>query len=215
MWIWANNRHDRFYGDVDRILAAESTEILRKSVIEQNWNVDYSRIFTASTTKLLLVVMPDAKECPKARVRFLSDWSVSKQFLGSNARERFENEICVLRFLESKLCHFVPRLIHADPNLLEIFITNCGAAIQHLSPKKLEKIFSSFESYGVRHEDPAIRNVTYRASDGNFCVVDFERASIIDESNAPAELFRRIDNQFDCLEQKLASTLQDRACNRA
>jgi tRNA A-37 threonylcarbamoyl transferase component Bud32 len=150
--------------------------------------------------------MLDIKESRSTRVRLRSDWSVSKKFRGSNARERFENEIRVLRFLESKLCPFVPRLIHADPNLLEIVITNCGTAIQRLSPKKLEEIFSSFESYGVRHEDPAIRNVTYRASDGSFCVIDFELASIIDESNAPAQLFHRIENQFDYLGQLLTAS---------
>lgn len=162
--------------------------------------------FTAFTTKPLLVFMLVIKDSPRARVRFRPDWSVSKQFRGSNARERFENEIRVLRFLESKLCHFVPRLIQVDPSLLEIVITNCGAVIQHLSPKKLEEIFSSFESYGVRHEDPAIRNVTYRASDGSFCVIDFEHASIIDESNDPAKLFHRIDNHFYYLEQKLTAS---------
>ena len=150
-----------------------------------------------------MVFMLVLKNSPKTRVRFRSDWSVSKTFRGSNARERFENEIRVLRFLESKLCRFVPRLIHIDPDRLEVVITHCGAAIQHLSPRKLEEIFSSFESYGVRHGDPAIRNLTYRASDGSFCVIDFELASIIDESNAPAQLFRRIDKQFDDLEQML------------
>ena len=150
--------------------------------------------------------MLNIKDSPRARVRFRSGWTVSKQFRGSNARERFENEIRVLRFLESKLCHFVPRLIHADPNLLEIDITHCGAAIQHLSPRKLEEIFSSFESYGVQHGDPAIRNVTYRASDGSFCVIDFELASIIDESKAPSQLFHRIDKQFDDLEQILTTS---------
>ena len=124
------------------------------------------------------------KDSPTALVRYRSDSSLSKKFRGHNARERFENEIRVLRYLESKFCHFVPRLIHADPNLLEIIITHCGAAIQHLSPRKLEEIFSSFESYGVRHENPAIGNVAYRASDGSFCVIDFELASIIDDSNA-------------------------------
>lgn len=144
------------------------------------------------------------KDSPRARVRFRPDGSVSKQFRSSNARERFENEIRILRFLESKLCHFVPRLIHANPNLLEIVTTHCGAAIQHLSPRKLEEIFSSFESYGVRHEDASIRNVTYRALDGSFCVIDFALASIIDESDAPAQLFRRIDKQFSNLDSNVA-----------
>ena len=140
---------------------------------------------------------------PRARVRLRSDWSICKQFRGVNARERFENEIRVRRFLELKLCHFVPRLIHTDPKLLEVSITHCGAAIEHLSPRKLAEVFASLESYGVRHEKPAIQNLTYRASDGCFCVIDFEHASIIDESNAPAQLFRRIDKQFDDIDNSM------------
>ncbi len=147
------------------------------------------------------------KDSPRARVRFRSDWSVSKQFRGTNASDRYENEISVLSFLESKRCHFVPRLIQADPNLLEIVITHCGAAVQHLSPRKLEEIFLSLESYGVRHEDPAIRNVTYRASDGSFCVIDFELASIVDEFNAPSQLFHRIDKQCDDITRMLTANL--------
>ena len=103
------------------------------------------------------------KDSPRARVRFRSNGNITKQFRGATARERFANEVRVLRFLESKLCPFVPRLIHADPDRLEIDITHCGAAIQYLSPRKLEEIFSSLEAYGVRHEDQAMRNVTYLA----------------------------------------------------
>ena len=139
-------------------------------------------------------------------VRLRSDWSICKQFRGVNARERFENEIRVLRFLELKLCHFVPRLIHTDPKLLEVSITHCGAAIEHLSPRKLAEVFASLESYGVRHENPTIENLAYRASDGSFCVIDFEHATIIDDTNAPAGLFRRIDQQLDDLDLAINAT---------
>lgn len=148
----------------------------------------------------MLVTMIVFKDSPRAHVRHRSDGTVSKRLRGPNARERFENEIRVLRFLESKSCPYVPRLIHADAEQLELVITNCGAVVQHLSPRKFEEIFSSLESFGVRHEDPAIRNITYRASDGCFCVIDFELATIIDESYGPASLDCRIDTQFDTLE---------------
>ena len=117
--------------------------------------------------------MLTVKESPRTRVRFRSDGSVCKKFRGDNAKERFANEVRVLRFLESKLCPIVPRLIQADSKALQITITHCGAAIPHMSPRKLVEIFSSLEGYGVRHEDQATRNVTYRASDGGFCVIDF------------------------------------------
>jgi hypothetical protein len=31
----------------------------------------------------------------------------------------------------------------------------------------------------VRHDDPDVRNVTYRFSDGRFCVIDFEFATLL------------------------------------
>ncbi len=161
--------------------------------------------FIAFTAKRLMVFMLVVKNSPRASVRLRSDWSVSKQFRGTKAQERFENEIRVMRFLESKLCHFVPRLIHADSNRLEIVVTHCGATIQHLSPRKLEEVFASLESFGVRHEEPALRNLTYRASDGSFCVIDFGHASIVDESNAPAQTFHRIDEQCDDIDRMLTA----------
>lgn len=145
------------------------------------------------------------KDSPRARVRFRSDGNVCKQFRGAGAQDRFTNEVRVLRFLESKLCPFVPRLIRVDPNRLEIEITHCGAAIQHLSPRKLDEVFSSLEAYGVRHEDQDMRNVTYRASDGGFCVIDFELASIIDETNA-LQTTHRIEKTLDDIEQMMNST---------
>jgi hypothetical protein len=37
----------------------------------------------------------------------------------------------------------------------------------------------------VRHDDPEMRNVTYRFSDGRFCVIDFEFAELLPD-NPPA-----------------------------
>jgi hypothetical protein len=35
------------------------------------------------------------------------------------------------------------------------------------------------EPYGVRHDDAEVRNVTYRQSDGRFCLIDFEFSTIL------------------------------------
>jgi hypothetical protein len=40
-------------------------------------------------------------------------------------------------------------------------------------------LFAELETFGVRHDDPDIRNVTYRQSDGRFCLIDFEFATIL------------------------------------
>jgi hypothetical protein len=37
----------------------------------------------------------------------------------------------------------------------------------------------------VRHDDPYLRNVTYRPADGRFCLIDFEFATILDEPAPP------------------------------
>ena len=62
----------------------------------------------------------------------------------------------------------------------EIVTTNCGTRVQHLSDKKIKSLFAQLERFGVRHEDPFLRNITYRNSDGQFCLIDFEFATLID-----------------------------------
>ena len=49
-----------------------------------------------------------------------------------------------------------------------------------MSTEKQAKLFSELESYGVRHDDAAIRNVTYNPRLGRFCIIDFEFATILE-----------------------------------
>ncbi len=49
---------------------------------------------------------------------------------------------------------------------LEIVTSNCGARVQHLTDAKVAEIFGELEKFGVRHDDPFLRNITYRAHDG-------------------------------------------------
>jgi len=46
-------------------------------------------------------------------------------------------------------------------------------------------LFAELVKFGVRHDDPDIRNVTYRTSDGRFCLIDFELATILPNSESP------------------------------
>ncbi len=57
--------------------------------------------------------------------------------------------------------------------------TNCGARVEHLDEQRAGEIFAELEPYGVRHEDAEVRNITYRQTDGRFCVIDFEFATIL------------------------------------
>ena len=73
----------------------------------------------------------------------------------------------------------MPRLLEADPKNLRIITTNCGSRVEHLDEERLRELFAELEPFGVRHDDPDMRNVTYRQSDGRFCVIDFEFATIL------------------------------------
>lgn len=125
--------------------------------------------------------MQEAKNTQRALVRIGFDGRVHKQFRGPQAQSRFENEVRVLQYLEARKCPFVPRLLDANPQSLEIVTSNCGARVQHITDQRVEELFADLQKYGVRHDDPFARNITYRATDGIFCVIDFEFAEIIGE----------------------------------
>ena len=128
--------------------------------------------------------MNQVKDTLRATVRLGYDGRVHKQFRGPKAEERFATEVKVLRYLEERGCPFVPRLLEADPENLKIITTNCGSRVDHLDDARCRELFDELLEYGVRHEDAEMRNVTYRQSDGRFCLIDFEFATVLDPSHA-------------------------------
>jgi len=126
--------------------------------------------------------MITVKDTLRATVRVSFDGRVIKQFHGPKAAERFENEVKILRHLEEKNCSFVPRVLKADPESLTMVTTNCGSRVTHLDAERCAEIFAQLAEFGVLHEDPDIRNVTYRQQDGRFCLIDFEFATILTDS---------------------------------
>lgn len=132
--------------------------------------------------------MHEVKNTQRALVRISFDGNVHKTFRGPQAYARFENEVRVLRYLESRGCDFVPQLIEVDEADLKIVTTNCGSRVDQVNPERLKALFSELETFGVRHDDPEIRNVTYRRTDGRFCLIDFEFATVLDDSNSPSRL---------------------------
>lgn len=123
--------------------------------------------------------MLKVKDTLRATVHLSFDGRVFKTYHGPNARERFDQEVKILRFLEARGCRFVPKLLEADPEKIRIITTNCGSRVEHLDARRSQELFAELETYGVRHDDPDMRNVTYRQSDGRFCVIDFEFATIL------------------------------------
>jgi PPM family protein phosphatase len=126
--------------------------------------------------------MLKVKDTLRATVHLSFDGRVFKTYHGPEAEKRFANEVRVLRHLEARDCPFVPRLLEADETKLRIVTTNCGGRVERLDEPRTRELFAELEQFGVRHDDPDIRNVTYRISDGRFCLIDFEFATILPES---------------------------------
>jgi tRNA A-37 threonylcarbamoyl transferase component Bud32 len=125
--------------------------------------------------------MTVVKDTLRATVRVGYDGRVHKTFRGPKADERFANEVRILKHLEERGCPFVPRLLESDPEQLKIVTTSCGTRVDHLDAERTHELFEELTKYGVRHDDPEMRNVTYRRSDGRFCLIDFEFATILPE----------------------------------
>lgn len=123
--------------------------------------------------------MQQVKDTLRATVRMGYDGRVHKTFRGPKARERFDTEVRVLRHLEDAECPFVPRLLESHPGQMRIVTTSCGSRVEHLDEERTRELFAELLAYGVRHDDPEMRNVTYRQSDGRFCLIDFEFATIL------------------------------------
>jgi tRNA A-37 threonylcarbamoyl transferase component Bud32 len=123
--------------------------------------------------------MRQVKDTLRSTVRISYDGLVYKTFRGPLAQERFENEVRILQFLKSKSCSFVPTLVNFYTDRLQIVTTNCGSRVERIDEARIKELFEELEQFGVRHDDPDIRNVTYRQSDGRFCLIDFEFATIL------------------------------------
>jgi tRNA A-37 threonylcarbamoyl transferase component Bud32 len=133
--------------------------------------------------------MHEVKDTLRATVRIGYDGRVHKTFRGPKADERFANEVRVLRHLEARGCPFVPTLIEAHPDKLTIVTTNCGTRVEHLDEERMRELYAELEKYSVRHDDAEMRNVTYRQSDGRFCLIDFEFATILPHAEKSADGF--------------------------
>ena len=123
--------------------------------------------------------MLQVKDTLRSTVHVTFDGRVFKVYHGPKARERFDREVQILRHLEAHGCGFVPRLLEADPVKLRISTTSCGTRVEHLDAARAKELFAELEKYGVRHDYPDVRNVTYRQSDGRFCIIDFELATLL------------------------------------
>ena len=112
---------------------------------------------------------------------------VHKYFRGTDKEERFANEVRILKALEERGCPYVPQFLDSDEGELHLITTNCGSPAPNISKKKTDSLFAKLEEkFGVRHDDPFSRNITYDDKAGQFCIIDFELATLLDDPRAEA-----------------------------
>ena len=127
--------------------------------------------------------MKIAKDGIRSIVKVGYDGRVHKTFRGTDRDERFANEVRVLKALEARGCEHVPRLLDSDPTTLTIVTTNCGAPAEgSIGEARAAELFKWLaDEYGIVHDDPFPRNITYNARMGEFCIIDFELAKILED----------------------------------
>jgi hypothetical protein len=154
----------------------------------------FEQIFALRRIGLGLSVqgMEEAKNTARAVVHIGYDGLVYKTFKGPQARERYENEVRVLKFLDKHKCGFVPKIVESDDAALYLVTTNCGKRVDRMSDTKKEQIFAELEQYGVRHDDAEVRNITYSTQLGRFCVIDFEFATILEPGYPPSPKMKSV-----------------------
>ena len=141
--------------------------------------------------------MREIKDTQRACVRIGYDGKVHKTFRGPEAKDRFDNEIRVLKYLAERGCEFVPKLVDYDAGTLYMVTTNCGARVEDsISEARTAQLHNSLEKeYGVRHGDPTSRNITYNAQLGRFCIIDFEYAVILESGEGLLQPEDRENNE--------------------
>lgn len=138
------------------------------------------------------------KNTQRAQVARNFSGSFVKFYSGPNKLQRFENEVRVLQYLNERGCEFVPKLLAHDSDQLCITTSYAGEPVQRISLQRLSELFDELSEFGVRHDDPAQRNVLYSHSLGRFTIIDFEFAEILEHVDSSD--FSNIDQRFDRLE---------------
>ena len=126
--------------------------------------------------------MRNLKDGIRSLVKIDYHGHVHKYFRGTDKEERFTNEIRILKALENRGCGYVPKYLDSDASELHLVTSNCGSPAPNLSRKKSDSLFARLEAnYGVRHDDPEPRNITYDNIAGQFCIIDFELATLLED----------------------------------
>ena len=126
--------------------------------------------------------MRNLKDGIRSLVRIDFYGHVHKHFRGTDKESRCANEILILKELEKRKCPNVPILLDSNQEDCWIKTTNCGSPADNITKKKADTLFAKLErDYGVIHDDPEPRNITYSEILGEFCIIDFELSSLSED----------------------------------
>jgi hypothetical protein len=124
--------------------------------------------------------MKELKDGLRSLVRIDFRGHVHKQFRGTDSDKRFATEVAVLKALEDRGAVNVPKLVSHDHETLTLVTTNCGSPAPLITQEKARALFRELEdNYGIKHDDPEPRNITYSQQMGRFCLIDFELSEIL------------------------------------
>jgi len=81
---------------------------------------------------------------------------IEKTFVGDNAKERFENEVNILKHLANKGFDNCPKLIDSDPENFVVTESYVGESLGEIDIAEHRKIHNRLIAFGVTHNDSVI-----------------------------------------------------------
>ena len=81
---------------------------------------------------------------------------IEKTFVGNNAKERFENEVNILKHLKNKGFDNCPELLDSDPENFVVTQTYVGEKLGEIDIAEHRKIHNRLIAFGVTHNDSVI-----------------------------------------------------------
>ena len=97
------------------------------------------------------------KDTERSLVKFYKDKGIiEKTFVGNNAKERFENEVNILKHLANKGFDNCPELLDSDPENFVVTETYVGEKLGEIDIAEHRKIHNRLIAFGVTHNDSVI-----------------------------------------------------------
>ena len=81
---------------------------------------------------------------------------IEKTFVGYNTKERFENEVNILKHLKNKGFDNCPELLDSDPENFVVTQTYVGEKLDEIDIAEHRKIHNRLIAFGVTHNDSVI-----------------------------------------------------------